>query len=232
MKAYFIISTLLISQAIAADEAPKIFDGLFKVNTPVKGQIGMVLPPAEIDKYVAKVQAAARKDEKWFIEYSAASKPGLPLPYHEKLGLTKEEYADYMKIWKSREFKAKEDVMLWLRESPGSTWTITATGEASPISTLRYDAETDTFQSPNGKLTRLEDISADETSTLGAWTGKEWKFEEENSLGKTKENFAIGTMADKKHGLLVYRLQELSVAGTRLLDRSIVVRFPLSTPSK
>ncbi len=216
----------------AADEAPKIFDGLFKKDVPVKGQIGMVLPPAEIDKYVAKIQTAVRKNEKWFLEYSKAAKPGEPLPYDEKLGLTKEEYAEYAKLWKAREFKGREDVMLLLRQSSGGTWTVTATGAASTISTLRYDAESDTFQSPNGKLKRLEDISADETSVLGKWTGNEWKFEEETTLGKTKENFALGKMADNKHGLVVYRMQELSVAGTRLLDRSLVIRFPLSKPSK
>ena len=32
--------------------------------------------------------------------------------------------------------------------------------------------------------------------------------------------------ADGKHGMIVYRLQELTDAGTILLDRSLVIRFP------
>ena len=57
-----------------------MFGGLFEKDIPVKGQIGMVLPPPEIDKYVAKVETAARKDPKWFREFSARRNPVLPLP--------------------------------------------------------------------------------------------------------------------------------------------------------
>ena len=83
------------------------------------------------------------------------------------------------------------------------------------------------FRSPNGDLKRIEDIKADSASILGEWTGSEWKFEEETSLGKTKENVAFGRFADGKYGLIVYRVQEMSTEGTRLLDKSLVVRFPL-----
>ena len=66
----------------AAADIPKIFAGLFAQDVPVKGQIGMVMPPPEIDKYVAKVGAAARKDPAWFREFSKTAKPGIPLPYN------------------------------------------------------------------------------------------------------------------------------------------------------
>lgn len=216
----------LITAASAA-ETPKVFAGLFEQDVVVKGQIGMVLPPKEIDKYVAKVETAARKDTKWFREFSKQTKPGIPLPFDERLGLTKEEYAEYIALWDKRQFKPVEEVMLVLRQSSGGTWSITGTGGASTVSTLRYDGKTDIFRSPNGELKRIDDIKADPSSILGAWTGHEWKFEEETSLGKTKENIAVGKFADNKFGLVVYRVQELSTEGTRLLDKSLVIRFPL-----
>lgn len=222
-----LIAVSLIASALAAEEVPKVFVGLFEKDVPVKGQIGMVLPPPEIDKYVAKVETAARKDPQWFREFSANAKPGAPLPYDERLGLTKEEYAEYLALWNKREFKAREEVMLLLRQSAGGTWTLTSTGAASTLSTLRYAPKDDVFRSPNGELKRIEDINAEAASILGEWVGYEWKFEEETSLGKTKENFALGHFTDNKFGLVVYRAQELSSEGTRLLDKSLVVRFPL-----
>ena len=229
-----IIAVSLIAIATAAEEVPKVFAGLFEKDVPVKGQIGMVLPPQEIDKFVAKVGAAARKDPKWFREYSKEAKPGVPLPYDERLGITKEEYAEYITLWNNREFKPMEEVMLLLRQSSSSTWSLTSTGGASTISTLRYDPKTDVFRSPNGELKRIEDIKSDPASILGEWSGHEWKFEEETGLGKIKENFALGRFADNKYGLIVYRAQELSSEGTSLLDKSLVVRFPLgkSAPVK
>jgi len=210
-----------------AAEAPKVFLGLLEPNIPVRAQIGVVLPPPEIDKYVAKVEAAARKDPKWFREFSSSGTPGAPLPFDARLGLTKEEYDDYLKLWEKREFKGVEDVMLMLRPSANQTWTISSTGGASALTTLRYSPTNDQFNSPNGELKRIKDIAADSTSILGAWTGLEWKLEEDTGLGKIKENLAIGRFADQKHGVIVYRAQELSSEGTRLLDKSLVIRFTL-----
>lgn len=225
-----LIAVSLIAIATAAEEVPNVFAGLFEEDVSVKGQIGMVLPPPEIDKFVAKVGAAARKDPTWFRKFSAEAKPGVPLPYDEKLGLTKEEYAEYLALWEKREFKSKEEVVLQLRQGSGDTWSLTGTGSASTISTLRYDPKADAFRSPNGELNRIEDINADPSSILGDWSGREWKFEEETGLGKTKENFALGRFADNKFGIIVYRAQEISTEGSRLLDKSLVIRFPVKPP--
>lgn len=220
------VAIALVAQLSAA-EVPKVFAGLFEQDVPVKGQIGVVMPPKEIDPYIAKVEKAARADPKWFREFSASARPGAPLPYDEKLGLTKTEYDEYMVLWNKREFKPMEEIIMVLRPSAGDTWTLTSTGGASVFSTLRYSAETGSFRSPNGELKRLDDINADSTSILGEWSGAEWRFEEDTGLGKIKENVAVGRFGDKKHGILVYRAQELSTEGTRLLDKSLVIRFAL-----
>lgn len=227
MKFHFPLVAVSLIASLSAAEVPKVFNGLFEKDVMVKGQIGRVLPPNEINAYVAKVEKAARKDPKWFREFSAQSKPGVPLPYDERLGLTKEEYTDYLALWNKREFKPVEGVMLLLRQSASGTWSITSTGGASAISTLRYVDKDDVFRSPNGDLKRIADIKAESTSILGEWSGFEWKFEEETGLGKTKENIAIGRFADNKFGLIIYQVQDFSTEGRRLLDNSLVVRFPL-----
>ncbi len=226
-----LLTPLLVASLVSittAAEAPKIFAGLLEKGVPVRGQVGIILPPPEIDKYVAKVETAARADPKWFKEFSSKAKPGVPLPYDVKLGLTAEEYAEYLKLWAKREFKPTEkDVMLLLRESSGGTWMVSCTGSAACISTIRYNEEKDVFTSPNGELKRLAEIKAEADSILGAWTGSEWKFEEETTLSKTKENLAFGRFEGNKFGLVVYRFQEISSLGTPVVDKSIVVRFAL-----
>ena len=222
-----ILATLLFISATLSAEVPKIFEGLLEEGIPVRANIGMVLPPPEIEKYIAKVEAAARKNPEWFKEFSAEAKPGVPLPFHENLGLTKEEYDEYLAVWAKREFKSQANIVLVLRKTFGDTWTITASEEADSISTLRYDPKEDTFRSPNGVLKRIEDIDAAEDSILGGWAGKEWRFEETTGLGKTKENFAIGKFKKSQYGIVIYRVQEVSTEGSRILDKSLVIRFPL-----
>ena len=220
------LATAMVAHLSAA-EVPAVFAGLMEKDTPIRAQIGIVMPPQDIDKYVTKVEESALKNPEWFREASSKAKAGAPLPYDEKLGLTKEEYDQYLSLWEKREFKPKEDVVLVLRQSGPDQWTISSTGNAGTISTLRYVAKDDVFRSPNGELKRIEEINADASSILGAWTGHEWRFEEENTLARIKENIALGQYADKKYGLLVYRVQEISSEGTRLLDKSMVIRFPL-----
>jgi hypothetical protein len=218
---------LLLFIAPLHAQTPKVFKGLLEKDVAVKANIGIVVPPPEIEKYIAKVEASARKNKEWFAEYTKTAKPGAPLPYHDNLGLTKEEYDDYLALWEKRDFKSTEEVVIVLRETFGKTWSLTATGEAGIISTLRYDPEKDVYRSPNGEMKRLEDIKAEATSILGAWSGHEWRLEEDTGLGKIKENFAIGRYDDKEYGLVVYRVQEISSEGSRLLDKSLVLRFAL-----
>ncbi len=224
-----ILSPFLVvfsASAFAAD-VPKVLGDYLTPNVVIKGEIVVVVPPKELDQYIAKVEEAARKDPKWFSEHAKTGKPGVPLPFDEKLGLTKEEYDEYLKWWGKREFKGIEAVPIRLTSGSDGRWTINIGGTAQAMSTLKYDPKADHFRSPNGELKRIEDVAADANSTLGAWTGQEWKFEEKTGLGTTKENIAIGKTGDKKYGLVVYRLQEISDQGTRLIDRGMVVRFPL-----
>lgn len=228
MKLLALLPAATLVLAAAHAQVPKPFAGLFEKDIPVRGQIGVPMPPPEISKYIAKVEAAAEKDIKWFKEYSALQKANAPLPYHEKLGLTKEEYDDYLKLWSKREFKPiTDDVMLLLRQKSPDTWALTATGAAAPLSIITYSSKDDTFRSANGKMTRAEDIHAEAESVLGAWSGSEWKFEEESTLGKTRENIAYGRFADGKFGVIVYRFLEVSSEGTKLADKSLAIRFPL-----
>ncbi len=225
------LTACLLLAAIRLDGAdvPSAIDYL-PAGELVKGATTVVVPPPELDKYVAQVEEAAKKNPEWFAEHSEKSPPGVPLPYDPKLGLTEEQYAEYLELWAKREFKSVDPVILQLKEGSDGRWNIHAAvsnGGSSPISTLKYDPEKDVFISPNGTMERLEDVDADKNSILGAWTGHEWKFEEETSLGKTKENFAIGKTGDGKFGLLIYRMQEVSSEGTRLYDKSLVIRFPM-----
>jgi hypothetical protein len=214
-------------QVVQGAEAPKVFQGLFVPGKVVKAEIVTVVPPPEIDKYIAKVEAAARKNKEWFKDYAKNAPSGVPLPYHEKLGLTKEEYDKYLELWGKREFRSQAEVALILREAKPGEWVISATGPAGRISTLRYFPGKDVFKSPNGTLERIEDIDASENSILGKWKGREWRYLGKTEISTTKENIAIGKMADGKYGLIVYRIQEVSSQGSRLFDESMLIRFGL-----
>ena len=116
-----------------------------------------------------------------------------------------------------------------LRLTSDGRWNLLGAGPAASISSLRFSEKEDNWKSSNGVLKRLPDIDADPMSILGGWKGKEWKFEEESTLSKLKENVAVGSTNDGKYHLIVYRAQENTSAGTRLLDKSLVIRIAKSS---
>jgi hypothetical protein len=220
---------LALSGSGFAQKVPAVLGSYLKLDAPARGQVVIVEPPEEISTYVKKVEDSAKADPEWFKAHSKSSKPGIPLPYHEKLGLTREEYDAYIKLWDARKMSPVKDgnVIVRLEQPVDGEWMIRVTGKGARLSLLRYLDKDDVMKSPNGEMNRLPDIDADPRSILGKWTGHEWKFEQEDGLGKTKENFAIGNLTGTKWGLLVYRLQSTSPAGRLLFDRSMVIRFPL-----
>ncbi len=231
-SALLLLSCLLTVTPAAAQKTkkapspPKVLSTYLTPGVDLIGEIVVVLPPKEIQKYITLVKESAKKHPEWFKEYSEKSKPGIPLAYDEKLGLTKKDYQKYRELWDKREFKSLHKVALRLEESNGK-WMVRVSGAGSRISLLRYDTKKDVMVSTNGDMKRIDDIDAAAESILGAWKGQEWKFEEEGALGKTKENFAIGHTNDKKYGLIVYRLQDISSTGRQLFDQSMVIRFAM-----
>ncbi len=210
--------------AAADSEVPEILASYFDKETTVAGEVGAIMPPEEINKYIAKVQTAAKDNPEWYAEFSREAKPGIPLPWHQNLGLSKEEYEDYLKLWDQRQFKTRQQVVIRLEEPKPGEWMIRVSGVGMTISLLRFNPDTGNFRSPNGELKRIDDINAEERSILGAWTGQEWRYENKSEFISTRENLALGTYKDGKHSLLIYRLQE-STSGRRLADKSLVIRF-------
>ena len=220
------IALVALPWVASAADVPEILAASFDKEKPVKAQIIAIIPPKEFEGFVQKLSEAAQKEPKWFAEHSKKS-PGSPLPlFDEKLGMTQEEYDNYKKIWASRAPQKIADTTLMLIEASDGQWKINATGPASTLSLLRYDAEKNVFISPNGELEAIADIATPESSLLGAWKGKEWRYEVDNALTKSKENLALGTTNDGEYSFLVYRLQEVtSKSGKPLFDKSLVIRF-------
>lgn len=234
MKTLFAFLFLLTLGSLSGEtKTPEVFAPYLTADVGVKGEVVVVLPPEEITTYVERVESQAKNDPEWFAKYSEEAKPGIPLPFHEKLGLSQEEYADYLKLWDQRKMEPIPRGELFVRlekTSKENEWMIRVTGLGSDITSMRYNAKDDTFTSINGTLNRLEDIKSDKRSILGEWVGREWKLEKEDDFGFTKENIAVGKLVDNSYGLLVYRVQEVAPEGHRLYDKSMVIRFLVKQP--
>ena len=94
------------------------------------------------------------KNPDWFREYSTDAKPGVPLPYHENLGLTQDEYTKYIELWDQRKMQPvpKGEVAIRLEQAKEGEWVIRVSGLGTPFSLLRYYEKTDEVRSTNGMM--------------------------------------------------------------------------------
>ena len=82
---------VILSQGAIGQKVPAVLGKYLTSGVAARGQVVVVEPPKEISEYVKKVEKAALADPEWFKTYSKNARPGVPLPFHEKLGLTKED---------------------------------------------------------------------------------------------------------------------------------------------
>lgn len=144
-----------------------------------------VTMPARTQELMQKFQAAAQKNPEWFLEaQQKVQETGKPLPYDERIGMTEEEYEEFMGLMQNNN---------GMEMVKSSTETVTISHLDNRI----------TFHG-TGKLEVLDDLVIDLTSfsaSIGAynladvdtvnvtdehnglrsrWKGYEWRFETSN----------------------------------------------------
>ncbi len=227
-----ILAFASMTTLLAAAEPPAKLTNFFDANKEVRGEIVKVDMPGEFMEYRALLAKAEAKDPEWFKKHQEkAGAETLLLPYDAKLGFSKEDHEKYSKLYDQRKFKRVEggEVSLMLTENSDGEWTINVfakrKGVTTPFSALSYIAKDDSFKSMNGTLVKIDDIKSPKNSVYGEWNGHEWRYFKDGSMVKTKENLALGRTGDKRYGILVHSLQEVSSRGSLLADNLIIIRF-------
>ena len=225
---HLIIYALQLFAASVVWASPEALTTYFQTNGEyVRASYGTVQPPKEIQPYLVKMRHGITKNAEWFKKYSESTLSNGPLPYNQKLGVTEEEYQQYLALWKQRAFKELKKVDLKLEKRENGTWRIRATGPGFPVQALEFSSDFSTIKSPNGQLKRADDIKSAEATLLREWSGAQWVLESKEVISTTVENFAIGKQKNQVAGYLLYRLQEISSTGRKLYDNQILIQFPL-----
>ena len=155
----------------------------------------------------------------------------MSVPYDERLGWTKDEYAKYLECWKLKQVQEVAPVALGIFASgERNIWDLAAVAQQGPLpmSTLKYDSSTKSWISPNGTLTLKGDVSYDELNVYGAWSGKEWTMEKKTILSTLTETIIAGKTKDGKYAYFVYNMSEKNPDNVAIANQSIVLRVPVT----
>jgi hypothetical protein len=216
------------------DPAPGVMAG--GIEFPPAGRYKAdLLSPAttpEAEAIGLKLQQAMAADPAWFQSYlqEAGLEPGQLLPYHEKMGITEEEYAAVLEAAKSMGLKKLSDAYVSFAEAQGRL-TMHIEGVALPTYTFVFSSGGQEMKCTLGSSAAPTAINQkDESSPAGAWKGSQWvvtKGNPEQALKGAGDVYelkvAIGK--DTMERNLIY----LRIAGRRsrnLIDLTYLLRWP------
>jgi len=180
-------------------------------------------PSPRSTELAKKLQNAAAKDPDWWKSHVSKAKMGQPLPYDAKMGLTKEEYQEFLDLSKKRSLTKVKSVKVNVKR--GDNLATLTFGNALPgLSEAIINLKDDSVKTPFGVTDTRNAVVADPGQRVtGPWDGTEWRLEQGSpTTGElTIVKFAIGKLKDTGRGILYYDVNQTS-KGARVRHQYIL----------
>ncbi len=163
--------------------------------------------PDDATAIMAKFSQAVSAKPEWIQAYVASQrlKPGEPLPYHENMGVTEQEYARLIEAKAETKLRPVSDCNLMVKSNADGSLSVSGTKGAAVLNGLTIDSETMTI--------RYKDLSSDgckvvipKKSALVSINGLDWnteKFAPPSTL--TVLSLTVGRYSHTTNGFLEFR---------------------------
>jgi hypothetical protein len=169
-------------------------------------------------------QAAAQADPTWFQQHAATAKPGEPLPYHPKLGLSRSEYQEFLRLLTTMQWRPVDTVLVVI-ESTKWGYRVGAGTEVPSLRGLEIDTVARSVRTSVGVLAPADPIvPSDGQQATGEWGGPRWKLQGlmPGTLTGTHAEFAVGRHSASGRTILYFDVTkaqdgQVSVRETRFL---------------
>jgi hypothetical protein len=193
--------------------------------------MGLVTPP-RLNALQARLQAAMRADPEFWMRYVEENdRPGEILPYHAKMGITRDEYSEMLRLFKQVRMAPVSEASLKVRLE-GSRRFVLDGGSALPqLSGIVIDLRRDEVISPLGKcIDRKQVTPNNDQSVTGPWRGVRWKCEEVDkaTMSGTQINLGLGRL-ETGRVLLYYDAKRIK---SGQMEANVTVVLNYDAPSR
>lgn len=192
--------------------------GIYTLRTPQRGE-----------ELAAKTKAAVLENAEWFRTFRAEHKG--PLPYDSRLGLTEEEYGEFLALMEDGATlqRVAEESLDFQKASEGEV-VINAGALLAIIDGIRIDVSVNVVALSDGtELAYAGRISASDTQkATGRWSGHGW-IGFRQAVPAVELSFHLGQHEDSGDGLLYYNERDFSRPVPR--NSSVFLHYPLTSGS-
>ena len=218
------------ARAEVAASAPTVRD-LIPVGAVPVAVMNVAAPP-RLQELLQRFQAAVQSDPDWLLEYTKANyRPGEPLPYHPKMGVSEVEYKEMLSLKDEMRMVSVAKAEITVRAEPNGRFTFDG-GHALPeLTGISIDLEKNRVETPFGTTTTTGQIKpSSEQKVTGPWSGVSWKREDVNidTMTGTVIEFCIGRLQESGRGILYYNAKRVA-NGSMEGSASQVLTYDLPT---
>ncbi|HLP36579.1 hypothetical protein [Lacibacter sp.] len=192
------ISQVAYGQTVPKDQTkPFVFvDSILNKDDMTAEILDFAFSP-EIQDILLRFQKAMADNKEWIEEYFSKNyKAGEGLPYHEKFGITIEEYQKVTDMNQSPpSVVVKGSVQIKVKHTAGNISFTTTDEELKFIELLEIDLKKQIVVFNNDTVPYSNEINAPASTPFGEWDGYSWKKESSN-LGE-KDDLKIDKLISK-----------------------------------
>lgn len=184
-----------------------------------------VAPSPRMTELSQKLQAAVRQNAEWFQQQVRSARPGEPLPYDARLGLTRAEYEEFLRLAGSIELRKVAEAPLVVRAE--GTRLVFDGGTGMPdLTGVAIDLAADQLVTPLATVTGSREVHNDSArSGIGPWHGRTWAVEELSADAREGKlvSLSVGRLRESGRGVIYW--QQRQVQGGRQTMRMVRILF-------
>ncbi len=203
------LAALLALPAAASADGP--LDAYLPKSGVIDGHV-MRLDVAPEDQAIDRqFRAAVSNNMDWFKKAVTGNKPGQPLPYDRRMGITEAQYQvlQHMKA----DFIAGAPISIKVEQKDGKVSFASSDPAAAGLSKVSFPADEKVAETPFGTLDIFNRIhQEDARAPIGVWTGAEWAHvapSEDASVDHTDKpsaKIAFGKRDPSGEGVMYYQV--------------------------
>lgn len=181
-----------------------------------------------------KLQQGIRANYEWFQDYIKTAKPGEPLDYHENLGITIDEYDEFLRLSDQIEVVSSGTEVLTVIKSSNEI-TFKGQNKTAAFNDLTIDLKNNIMSYKDYELEFGDVINVTDNNNglRSKWKGYDWEFTNPKVSNDrdllTLEEFTAITLTIgqlNKNGKIYLKIKEQKmVNGIKIIDNQVPVMF-------
>ena len=191
--------------------------------------IMQLMAPRRLEELTAKILQFATRDQEWWQAHIKKRAPGEPLPYDSRMGLSKEEYDEFLVLY--NEMSVKKVGAAYINVKRIEEKILLSFGKDVPdFGEVELDLKNDQVITKFGIANERHLIEANERQTAtGPVDGIQWKLEQvrEDPIQGTVIKFTLGRLRNGGRGIFSYEVRAITGVTAIQLDFIFYCDLPL-----